>query len=246
MYPGSVTFYDRLKEINEDYYRSVLWSSEAFKHFTQQDIKTSIGCYVNFDNEKFEIIDYNAVAGLILCISYFGNSDRIALNTKKYDPSLSEEDITNARLEATKDDLIFDTVYDQLVSSSTYKAAFQESDINNRWDITYYIHDCWDAGLCRNKDQIIECIKSWMEGERDIVAPGTKRRLAEEAKRKELASNVPQELIDVVNNLKGDPLIQQHRDGNPKAINALMGKVLKQYKADPVFVKEFLLNNLLN
>lgn len=74
--------------------------------------------------------------------------------------------------------------------------------------------------------------------------------IANEASKKatltQMASNVPKELSDIIASLKDDDLANQYRNGNTKAINSLVGKVLKQYKlANPSLVKQ-LLEDMLN
>lgn len=88
------------------------------------------------------------------------------------------------------------------------------------------------------------CAKRFMAGKRRVTPPGTQRRKdAEKAKRKLLAS-MPAELDAAIVEAMGSNAARQFADGNEKALNSVVGMVLRKYKADPAFIRCVLIERL--
>lgn len=115
-----------------------------------------------------------------------------------------------------------------------------------RFDIEWYVSKCMAAGFCKTQDQIRLCAERYLAGKRKITPPGTKRRKVAEKERKKLKASVPSELMKAVNEAiaEGAKAIAQYKSGVEKALNAVVGGVMKRHKADPAFVRELILEKI--
>lgn len=109
-----------------------------------------------------------------------------------------------------------------------------------RQSIADYVDLCEAAGFCHDLLTRQACARRWMAGKRKVSAPFTKtRKKAAAAKRKALGA-VPKELLDLVKVALCTPQGLQFKSGNAKALNALVGMVLKQFKYEASAVKELI------
>ena len=110
----------------------------------------------------------------------------------------------------------------------------------HRYEIANYVDKCEAKGFCHDLVTRQACARRWMAGKRKVSAPFTKtRKKAAIAKRKAL-SIVPAELLAIVESSLKTPQGQQFKSGNEKAVNALVGMVLRQFKYDAAAVKELI------
>lgn len=108
---------------------------------------------------------------------------------------------------------------------------------DRRLDVAWYVSRCVAAGFCNTEDMMRLCARRYMEGKRKITPPGTKRKKNAQKERRRLAKSVPVELASAIAEVAGSDLARQYAGGNHRALNAMVGKVLKASKADPEFVR---------
>ena len=111
---------------------------------------------------------------------------------------------------------------------------------DRRWEVAWYVNLCEMAGFCQTDDMRRICAQRYMAGKRKVTLPGTQRRKAAERERRRLLRNMPPELTAAIDLATNSLAAQQYAEGNDKALNAVVGMVLKQYKAEPSLVRELL------
>lgn len=111
---------------------------------------------------------------------------------------------------------------------------------DRRHDVEWYVNRCERAGFCGTDDMRRLCARRYMAGKRKVTPPGTSRRKALARERRRLERNLPAELAQALDSAAASPVVQQVAAGNGKAMNALVGMVLKQHKAEPALVRELL------
>lgn len=115
-----------------------------------------------------------------------------------------------------------------------------------RYEVEAYIWRCVDAGFCSTDDQVKLCAERYLAGKRKVTPPGTARRLKAERKLKEILSKVPPELQTAIDAALTEQCkaIVQYKSGIEKALNAIVGSVMKRHKADPAIIKELLIRSI--
>ena len=115
-----------------------------------------------------------------------------------------------------------------------------------RWEIESYIWKCIAKGFCSTDDQIRLCAQRWMKGKRKVTPPGTLRKKKEAKERAKFLANIPLELIQAIDSVlaKNEKAIEQYKAGNEKAVNALIGQVMKLYRSDASVIKELLVGKM--
>lgn len=115
-----------------------------------------------------------------------------------------------------------------------------------RYEVEAYIWRCVDAGFCSTDDQVRLCAERYLAGKRKVTPPGTARRLKAERKLKETLSRVPPELKAAIDEAltEQSKAVAQYKSGIEKALNAIVGSVMKRHKADPAIVKELLVRSI--
>ncbi len=112
---------------------------------------------------------------------------------------------------------------------------------------TYYVvcvgSRCMQAGFCKTEDDVRACAARYLAGKRKITPPGTARRLRESKERAKLLANVPKELTNAIAEVMeaNSKAIEQYRAGNEKAVNALVGQVMRKHKTDAAVIKQLLI-----
>jgi hypothetical protein len=116
----------------------------------------------------------------------------------------------------------------------------------SRWDIEWYVSKCMMAGFCKTEDQMRLCASRWIAGKRKINAPGTARRERDAKRMREMLANTPPELLKAVQEVVAEQTkaVEQYRAGTEKALNALVGGVMKRFKSDPATVRELLIKQI--
>jgi Asp-tRNA(Asn)/Glu-tRNA(Gln) amidotransferase B subunit len=109
-----------------------------------------------------------------------------------------------------------------------------------REDIIWYVSLCEQRGFATTKDEKKNCVLRYMAGKRKVSAPGTKRRKRSLQEQRKMLKNMPLELSAAIDAACQSDLAKQVLGGNTKAINALVGSVLKSYKAPAALVKQLL------
>jgi hypothetical protein len=110
----------------------------------------------------------------------------------------------------------------------------------DKQDICYYVSACRDKGFITSKDDCIACARRWLAGKRKVSPVGARRRKEQEKAKKKLLSNIPQELLTAIASAKESKPYQQYLEGNDKALNSVVGMVMKQYRSDASLIKELL------
>lgn len=110
----------------------------------------------------------------------------------------------------------------------------------NRKEILWYVSRCEMAGFATTAAEKQNCALRYMAGKRKVSAPGTKRRKRSLQEQRKMLKNMPPELIAAISAACESDLAKQVMGGNAKAINALLGSVLKAHKAPAALVKQLL------
>lgn len=109
-----------------------------------------------------------------------------------------------------------------------------------REDILWYVNLCEMRGFANTEDEKRNCALRYMAGKRKVSAPGTKRRKRSLQEQRKIMRNAPPELMAAIASACQTDLAQKVLGGNTKAMNALVGSVLKIYKAPAELVKNLL------
>lgn len=110
----------------------------------------------------------------------------------------------------------------------------------SRYEILDYVDRCETAGFCHNLLTRQACAKRWMAGKRKVSAPFAKTRKRAAAVKCKALKSAPAELLVFIQSALGTSQGLQFKAGNAKALNALVGMVLKQFKYDAAAVKELI------
>jgi hypothetical protein len=113
-----------------------------------------------------------------------------------------------------------------------------------RHEIAWYVASCEMAGFCNTLDMRRACAKRYMLGKRKVSPPGTKRAKRQAAERKKIIREMPEALASAIESAATSEAARQFAAGNDKAINSLVGLVLKLHKSDPSIVRELLVKRL--
>lgn len=113
---------------------------------------------------------------------------------------------------------------------------------NQRYEIEWYVSKCQDEGFAQTSDQIRLCAERFIAGKRKVTPPGTARRKRAEKKMREVLANTPKELREAIDAVISEQVkaVEQYRSGIDKAINSLVGAVMKRHKSDPAIIRELL------
>ena len=108
---------------------------------------------------------------------------------------------------------------------------------NRREEVIWYVDRCATAGFSDTDELLRQCALRYMAGKRKISAPGTSRRKKTAKEQRRILSSVPEELSSAIASALATKAGEQFLGGNERALNALVGMVLKAYKADPATVR---------
>lgn len=113
---------------------------------------------------------------------------------------------------------------------------------SRRYEIEWYVSRC--DKFCDTDNMRRMCAMRYMAGKRKVTPPGTSRRKKAEIERRKLLANMPIELVTVLDDATRTEAANQYINGNAKALNALVGMVLKAHKTDAELVRNELLRRL--
>lgn len=106
-----------------------------------------------------------------------------------------------------------------------------------RADVAWYVGRCIAAGFCKTDDQMRLGASRYMSGKKKVTPPGAKRKKEAEKERRRLEKSIPVELAAALDEAVQSDAARQYMAGNAKALNAVVGMVVRRYKADPAFVR---------
>jgi len=115
---------------------------------------------------------------------------------------------------------------------------------SRRFELAGYVDRCIQAGFCKTSDQMRLCALRYIDGKRKITPPGTKKKKTAEKKLAAVLKNVPRALSDAIDNVCKSKSADEYKNGNTKAINSMVGMVMKLHKYDAAIVKQLLINKL--
>ena len=134
---------------------------------------------------------------------------------------------------------VYDTAYWELVGDIA-NVVRGTPHWENRKEILWYVSRCEMAGFATTAAEKQNCALRYMAGKRKVSAPGTKRRKRNLQEQRKMLKNMPPELVAAINVACESDLAKQVIGGNAKAMNALLGSVLKAHKAPAALVKQLL------
>ena len=115
---------------------------------------------------------------------------------------------------------------------------------DKRHSVAYYVDRCIQKGFCKTADQMRMCALRYIAGKRKVTPPGTKKRKTAAKKLAHVLRNVPPMLLDAVVTVCKSKAADEYRNGNIKAINSMVGMVMKISKHDAAIIKQLLINKL--
>lgn len=117
---------------------------------------------------------------------------------------------------------------------------------DNRYEIEVYVSRCVSAGFASTSDQYRLCAERYIAGKRRVTPPGARRRKLAEKKMREVLTNTPPELRAAIDAVIAEQAkaVAQYKSGVGKALNALVGGVMKRHKSDPAIVRELLIKTI--
>ena len=125
---------------------------------------------------------------------------------------------------------------------------FGTKNWDNRLNIEWYVWRCVAGGFCDTPDQIRLCAERYIAGKRKVNPPGTSRRKKAAKKMRDGLKNTPPELLSAIKEclLAQQKAVDQYKNGNDKALNSLVGGVMKSYKGDPALIRQLLIQHIQN
>ena len=115
-----------------------------------------------------------------------------------------------------------------------------------RYDIEWYVNRCMRAGFCSTHDQMRLCAERYIAGKRKLTPPGTARRKTAEKKKAQFLLSIPLELSKAIDETLAEQTkaVEQYRSGAEKALNSIVGGVMKRHRSDPAIIKELLIKKI--
>lgn len=113
-----------------------------------------------------------------------------------------------------------------------------------RHDIAWYVGLCERKGYCKTDDLKRACALRYLAGKRKVSPPGHRRKKKAAKDLKRALSNIPAELLVAMEEACKTSQAEQYLAGNEKALNALVGMVMKTYKFNAAAVRELIVNKL--
>lgn len=112
-----------------------------------------------------------------------------------------------------------------------------------RHEVAWYVDRCMAKGFCKTGDQVRLCADRYLQGKRAVTPPGTRQRKKMLKEAAALRASIPPQLTAAVAEIiaKNEKAVAQFKAGNDKAVNALIGQVMKAFKSDAVIIKELLI-----
>lgn len=112
-----------------------------------------------------------------------------------------------------------------------------------RHEVAWYVDRCMAKGFCKTGDQVRLCAERYLAGKRAVTPPGTRQRKKALKEAAALRASIPAALSAAVQEVlsKNEKAVTQFKAGNDKAVNALIGQVMRLYKSDAVIIKELLI-----
>jgi hypothetical protein len=127
---------------------------------------------------------------------------------------------------------------------SILSLAKNNYSLENMWDIEWYVNRCEISGFCNTDDIRRNCALRYMAGKRKITPPGTRKEKETAKVMRNILLNPPLELLRIIDEVSLTEPAKQFSSGNDKAINKVIGMVLKLYKIEPLVAKELLVRKL--
>jgi len=109
-----------------------------------------------------------------------------------------------------------------------------------RHEVAWYVSRCEMAGFCTTDDMRRLCAERFLRGKRKVSQPGTTRRKQQARETRKMLADIPPELLAAVEQAKKTPAWVQHQGGNNKAINAVIGPIIKQFRVHFDVIKSIL------
>ena len=131
-----------------------------------------------------------------------------------------------------------------IIASLLELLPFGSKEFKQRFDIYDYIWRCNRAGFCNTQDAVRLCLERYLAGKRKVTPPGTAHKKKQARERRKILQNLPAELVTAIDKACDSPAAQQFKDGNTKALNSIVGMVLKVHRTDAALVKELVLQRL--
>ena len=116
------------------------------------------------------------------------------------------------------------------------------------WDarhrVAWYVNLCEMAGFCDTDDMRRLCAERFMAGKKKVTPPGTGRKKRADKMRRRIARNMPQALLAAIEEAVLLPAAAQYAAGKERAMDSLVGFVMRSHKTDPVLVRDMLVKRL--
>jgi len=113
-----------------------------------------------------------------------------------------------------------------------------------REEVAWYADRCIGAGIVTDAASLEVCVRRYMAGKRRITPPFTKTRKRAAIRLRKALAAVPADILALVVEVCSLPIAEQYRQGNTKALNAMVGMVLKKHRLEPAAVKQLLINQM--
>ena len=106
-----------------------------------------------------------------------------------------------------------------------------------RDQVAWYVSRCEMAGFCSTDDMRRQCAERYLLGKRKVTPPGTAKRKKQEKATKKILANIPPDLLDAVDQAKQTTAWAQYQSGNAKAMNAVIGPLIKRFNVPANVIK---------
>ncbi len=113
-----------------------------------------------------------------------------------------------------------------------------------RIELEWYLIRCEERGFAKTHDALLLCARRWMAGKRKINPPGTRARKESAKATRKLLSNMPAELLTALDTACSSPAAQEYASGKGKALNAVVGLLLRQYPIDAATARQIIMKRL--
>lgn len=106
-----------------------------------------------------------------------------------------------------------------------------------RDQVAWYVSRCEMAGFCSTDDMRRQCAERYLAGKRKVTHPGTAKRKKQEKATKKILANIPFDLLEAVAQAKQTTAWAQYQSGNAKAINSVIGPLIKRFNVPVNVIK---------
>jgi len=120
--------------------------------------------------------------------------------------------------------------------------ALNETNWQQRQNVAWYVDRCVMMGYADTPALMLACARRYLSGKRKVSPPGHRAAKAKAKEVRNLLASPPNDLLHAIEAQSGTKAVDAYISGDVKAINQIVGAVLKIAKYNPEAVKQLIAN----